>query len=278
MARNSDDYDVSNKFSLLIQGIHGTGKTTLAAHFPKPYIIDCDDNLCGAMRGLRDKGIKFKWDTPLLDSADNRINVVEGSIDKDGKPIPFTRADGQTQSGLKSKCRYIRMMELLSDAFGDPDTETVVLDSCTAVTDMIIDAIKHDYKVPRHKGMEIQHWQPFIKIWIDIVSLAKSYGKRFILIGHEEQHEDVVNGGTKRMLLLPSKARATIPGMFSDVWECFVESVGTGKNKKLVHKIRCKSDNTVADLKTSYHNLPTVFEADWDEIAKLIQIDGKDKV
>ena len=138
--RPSEEYNVKDKFSLLIQGIHGTGKTTLAAHFPKPYIIDCDDNLCGAMRGLRAKGVKFKWDTPLIDSADNRINVIEGSIDKNDKPIPFTRADGQTQSGLKSKCRYVRMMELLSEAFGDPGTETVVLDSATAITDIIIDA------------------------------------------------------------------------------------------------------------------------------------------
>lgn len=272
MAKLSDDYNLEDKFSLLIQGIHGTGKTTLAAHFPKPYIIDCDDNLCGAMRGLQAKKIKFKWDTPLMDSAGNRVHVADGTIDKDGKPIAFTKANGQTQNGLKGKCRYVRMMELLSEAFNDKDVETVILDSATAVTDIITDGIKHDYKVPRHKGMEIQHWQPFIKIWIDIVSLAKSYGKRFILIGHEEQHEDTVNGGTKRMLLLPSKARATIPGMFADVWECFIESVGTGKNKELVHKIRCKSDNTVADLKTSYHTLPTVFEAKWEEIAKLLEI------
>ena len=49
-----DTYVKESYLRLLVQGPPGTGKTTLACHLPKVYIADCDLNLAGPLRWLRE--------------------------------------------------------------------------------------------------------------------------------------------------------------------------------------------------------------------------------
>src|SRR5690606_32250560 len=64
-------YEPTLSFGLLLQGPPKTGKTTLALSFPRPYIADCDNNLIGAVRLMRERGLPpFFFDT---------INVADDS-------------------------------------------------------------------------------------------------------------------------------------------------------------------------------------------------------
>lgn len=246
MAKTRSDYDLTGRQHILLQGLPGSGKTTLALQFPKPFLIDVDNNLAGAIQGEALKGKDFKWDTPLEDAEGKELDPTKD-------PVKYEQ----------------RFREIFDEALNDPDVETVILDSATAVTELFVRSIckKHNKAM-----MEIQLWQVFIKYWIDMVTIAKSKGKRIILIAHEEMVKDDMDGGLKRMLLMPSKARATIPGMFPDVWECYVDSQTTGGRVTSNHKIRCKADNRVGGLKASHPAAIPVFEAKWDEVVKILNL------
>jgi len=245
MPKTNTDFNVLSSQNILLQGPPGCGKTTLALQFPRPYLIDIDDNLAGAIQGINQRGIKFLWDTPLEDASGNRFDP------------------------LKDCMKIIdRFHALLNEAFTSDDVDTVIIDSATAVSNLFQDVIKKTNNIERTKAMEIQHWQPYIKRWLDLVTLAKAKPKRFILIGHEQRTKDDLDGGMKRMLNLPSQAAATIPGMFPDVWELYVKTQGKNHN----YMIRVKQDNLVSGIKASNPSTPATFEATWENVAESLNI------
>lgn len=244
MAQSSKDFDIRGKQHILIQGLPGTGKTTLALQFPKPYLIDVDNNLAGAIQGNLVKDLEFKWDSPILDAEGKPLEPVKNPV------------------GYEDRFRAI-----FDEALNDPEVETVILDSATAVTQIFCASIP---KRNNKQHMELQLWQVFIKYWLDMILIAKSKGKRFILIAHEEMVKDDMDGGMKRMLLLPTRARALIPGMFSDIWECYTETRMSSGIESVMHKIRVKADNRVSSLKASHPMAKPVFEATWAEVQKIL--------
>lgn len=245
MPKSRSQFDVVSRQHFLFQGVPGTGKTTMALQFPKPGLIDIDNNLAGAIQGEALKGIDFVWDTPYEDA--------------DGSPIDPTKNPVEFEK---------RFRALFDEFYSDPNIETVILDSATAITTMFCNRI---VKEKRAEKMEIQHWPLFIKYWIDMINIAKSVkGKRTILIAHEELVKDDLDGGMKRMLLLPSKARAIIPGMFPDVLEFFIDAKSVGGKPVSKHLIRCKGDNRVSGLKASHPAAKPIFDATWDEFQKIL--------
>tara|TARA_R110000796_G_scaffold71635_10_gene162625 strand:+ start:2793 stop:3569 length:777 start_codon:yes stop_codon:yes gene_type:complete len=255
MAKTRSEYVLDGRQHILLQGLPKTGKTTLALQFSRPYLIDVDNNIAGAIQGSQLKDRDFKWDTPLERPVrDPKTKALTGEIeiiDPIKDPVGYEE----------------RFRAIFDEAFKDPDVDTVILDSATAITNMFVNAICKRANKP---AMEIQLWQNFIKYWIDMITIAKSKHKRVVLIAHEELYEDKIDGGTKRMLLLPSKARATIPGMFSDVWETYVASKMVSGKPTYEHMIRCKADNKVSGLGASHPAAKPSFSATWDEVSKVL--------
>ena len=60
------------KVNLLLVGVPGTGKTSLAMKFPRPFILDVDDNIRPA--ALHTKSTTFGYDT----------------VDKTLEPVSYT--------------------------------------------------------------------------------------------------------------------------------------------------------------------------------------------
>lgn len=236
--------------SFLIVGSPGTAKTTLALQLPKPFILDCDDNLSGPVRYLKSlnklNGPVF-FDTPL------RL--------ADGKPCPREQ-------------QYDRSIALLKEACESPQVETLILDTLTSFTEMmftktlIVNGKKLGDNVRTFDPkFEYAEWHTFLKIFTQTIYWLKSSGKRICLTAHIEVDKDELTGTLFKFLKCPGQFRNTISGLFEEVWECYIESTGAGSTAKAVRKVRTSPDARSIHLGLkSAAGLGATFDADMDTI------------
>lgn len=186
--------------SLLLLGPPGSGKSTLVSQFSNVFILDCDNNLGGPIRWLKNhnKPLDFYYDTPYFDSDGNKL-----ARDK----------------------QFARACQLLNEAGADQNIKTIALDSLTTFIEMAMAAVLKadnkkivelsDLKTAKISDdqMEIKHWGHFYNVMKNFIFELKSCGKTFVLIAHVHDMED----GSLRVAI-PGKTANMLPGWFSEVW------------------------------------------------------------
>lgn len=184
--------------SILLVGPPGSGKTTLCLQFPKPYILDCDQNLDGPEKFLRD--VKK---LPLAYAYDTI------SLDDDGRPVePFN-------------C-YDRLMDKLLTAKTNDTFQTIIIDSLTLINEYVI------RKILKDKGsseMEARHWQPFkTKCYELLVGRLRTLGKDCIVTAHETNIERTDPKNVMQKVLVERRPyiqggiNEQLGGLFTDIW------------------------------------------------------------
>jgi len=227
--KSSSDFVPSLPKSILILGRPGSGKTTLALQFPKPFVLDCDENMKGPVRYLSNKtGTTpwFKYDTPL--------------IDKLGVALP-------------RQIRMDRVQELLNEALADPEIETIIIDSLTTLIDFIFDKIRAtatgtnaprfgDGKKTQDDPLRIQDWGVFASILKQLIFTLKASSKRIVFIGHITSDKDELSKLILNFIACPGQMGNIISGLFEEVWQTEVKASGADASLKAEYKVRTVGD------------------------------------
>lgn len=221
-------------FGLLLVGAPKSGKTSFSLQFPNPYIADCDNNISGPHRYLKEKSLSpvFSYDTIDIDDAGNEVPV--------GK-------------------RWTRLTECCKAAAASKEIDTIIVDSLTKVSDYLVDHILNYEKIQQ---MRIQDWLSYQNMMKRFVTYLRSTGKLLIFCAHETVEKDELEGTLKYFVALPSKLKDTIGGLFTDVWRAEYQPGGAGKEGS--YMIRA-----VSSARMSLGNslgLPTSFPMEYKQI------------
>jgi hypothetical protein len=233
--QKSSDYKTSNGFALLLLGRAGSGKTTLACQFPSPFVLDCDNNLAGAIRFLKDKS-PFFYETINTDSA---------------------------QKETPRMSRYGLATKALTEAAASPDIKTLVVDSITTFHEYILDEVRRQKHLSLDDNLRIQDWQSVATLWKEIITRLRTTGKYIIFTGHTRLDKDELDGAVYHQVLIQGQMKDQIAGLFSDCWLAQVSSKlnPTTRSMDAEYNIRVLQDAKFLDLKNSL-GLPNIFPSD----------------
>lgn len=280
-------YSTDTKPAVLIIGPPGSGKSCIAAAFPKPYIVECDNNIDGVIDHFARENLPIDdiwFDVP--------------HINPDGTLVPPAN-------------RYIEMGKRINAHLKDhPETETIVIDSLTTLNNYIMDEVRrvtliHDDKAPDmadpptkdgsgffwqnlkdrtfDETWRVQDWGSFVNLLIKFFTTLRSTGRNVVVTAHteEDQTKDAQAGRTdaswRKFIACPGKFKSQIAGYFTDAWYTEVGNrVIKDKDGKEVRKFfRTITTVPITELKElglkTALNLPTKFEVDLKEIASLIK-------
>lgn len=199
--------------SLILAGEPGSGKTTLALQFPDLYVLDCDINLDGSVKYLREQGNfkDFHYGCPLIDDK------------------------GVTVPRLK---QYDRAAMLLGEAANDPKIKTIFVDSSTTFVDMLITKIKQKQKrkvvdmdysnIEFDEPLAIQDYGVLFTELKKIIFTLKASGKTIVWAVHIKTEKDSLTQALHKALAIPGQTGDMIAGWFAEVWKINREQQGIG--------------------------------------------------
>lgn len=237
-----EQYKQNDKLRLLLQGPSGTGKTTLACQFPGAYVVDVDRNLGGPLRFLKNHDMKLPVGFDVLD------------IDESGNEVPM-------------KFRYSRLDKLLLDAQQRQEVETIVLDSGTTLSDVLIGEVLRqqnknaitDWKDQR------QFWNFFAGVGRKFMGTLAQMRKHIVLIVHERLNTTESGAVVYPVKVAwPGQVGQNIGAFFTNVWRAEVMIVPKALETTYRWQIRTKPDGKY-ELKDSLE-LPPLFEFNWKTI------------
>lgn len=229
--KSATTIDTKRKSTFLFIGTPGSGKTSTALHFPKPFIFDCDDNVTSA--------IKYTGITAFLHSSPY--------VDDDGKPVPPVS-------------RYARLASELNAAAMSPDVETIIIDSLTTLVDILCSEAKRLGGIANDAQMRIQDWGVFGGLMRHLVMSLKASGKIVIFIGHTEVEQDEATKQWFSFVSFPGKARTILPGLFTDVllFTCQISGFGAGAKTQRIIRTDPENGTDMRGLKDTFRLPPTV--------------------
>lgn len=192
------DYSMAQSFALMLIGSPKAGKTCFALNFPDPYVLDCDNNLAGALRFHNHAA----------------------------KPIKFWFSNPNT---VPEKDRWSYCMKELIEAVKHPEVKTVVVDGLSLLAYYLEKHIlansgvgngMKDLIIAGEKVMNQAHWGPFKNLMSQLVMACKSSGKLFIMTCHETTENSESGAILRYVPLISGSLRSNIAGFFTDVWRC----------------------------------------------------------
>lgn len=234
-----DNYSVDDRLRLLLQGPPGCGKSSLCFQFPKPWIIDLDHNLGGPLRFARENGLPIPVGYDVVDR------------DEDGKEV------------LKIN-RWARLEKILNKLINDPNVETIVIDSGTLLSDMLVTETLRgqgktaiaDYKDGR------QFWGFYAVAGKQLMATITSIRKHIIVPIHERMDTDE-NGKVVFPVKVtwPGQVGEMISLFFTDNWRVQLEQQINVRPPKYDQVLYTMPSFQYA-LKNSL-GLPDKFKFDW---------------
>ncbi len=195
--KSANQYELSTAFALLAIGTPKAGKTCFALNFPTPWILDCDNNLAGALRFHKHQAnpFDFYFDNP---------NEVEESK------------------------RWDFCMKAIRDAVAAPEVKTIVVDGLSLLgyyleKHILANSTKgsggmNDLVIAGEKVMNMSQWGPFKNLMSQLVMACKACGKLFVMTCHEQAEVNDKGAITAYTPLISGSLRNNIAGFFTDVW------------------------------------------------------------
>ena len=244
-----DHYSKQAYLRVLIQGESGSGKTTTALQFPGVWAIDCDQNLAGPLRWMRENS------KPLPIGYD-KIDVKE-----DGTIVP-------------ENMRWQRMLTCLSELGKKAQViglQTIVFDSMSKMNEY---NKAHVLRTNPTKtgGFEMTSWGFFASNWIQLVGMVTAQPVNCVFTGHDKVDKDELDGSIKIYLNMQGSFQAIAKSMFTDVWHAEIKAEGMPP----VHRrlLRTVSDYKHEGLKNSF-SLPALWEFDWKTLEGKLGLEVK---
>jgi DNA polymerase III delta prime subunit len=240
-----EQYEATADFiRLLLQGPPGSTKTTTACRFPGAWIFDCDLNLGGPLRWLKEKGLPLPIGYDTIDRKD------------DGTVVP-------------ENMRWQRLCDCINAVAKKAEElkiQTLVIDSATKA-EFYNQAHVLRTNPTKSGGLEMPSWGFVRNNWIQLVGTLTSAKVNFVLVCHEKVDKDELDGSLKYFLNIQGSFKDIAGSLFTDVWRAEMVSSG-GLNPTYKAVLRTMPDYRFA-LKNSF-GLPPIFEFDWKLIeAKL---------
>lgn len=186
--------------SLLLKGISGTGKTTIASKFPKPCLFNFDRNTSSIRK------------IPEAERAD--LKIIDPYKDINGNDVP----------PLKVWDNFIHLLTLVA---ADDGIKTLIIDSLTMMAATLEDSIIGDTN-PKEQ-FKIQDWGTFGRYlkWLgDNLIQVKGKDKHIIIIAHEVAEVSKDGDFLGWTLALGGQMKRNFEMYFSDVWQCSITPQG----------------------------------------------------
>lgn len=195
--QSPSDFQARAAFALLLIGTPKSGKTVFALNFPRPWILDADNNLAGALRYHRNKGepiTDYFFDDPNTLPEDDRWSFA----------VKATKA-----------------------AVLSPDVDTIIIDGLSMLAWYLERHIlknsqqgngMKDLVIAGQKVMNQSHWNPFKSMMMQLIMAARSAGKPFIMTCHETVETNDEGSVVAYRPLISGQLRANIAGLFTDCW------------------------------------------------------------
>lgn len=241
-------YPVNTAIALLLAGDTGTGKSTSLLYWPKPWILDLEGNLAGAVKYHTERlGTvpDFSYDTPELNDA--------------GAIIPL-------------KDRWKRCEELVNRAASDPTVGTICVDGVGQLYALLKDYLSN---LPGEKPviiagqnvMGIAQWGVYPTLLRQFIYSLRAKGKPIVMTSHLCLMENEITKVQEYRIadLQTDFGKSnSLPKCFSDYWQTFSRVVAKdpAKYPRGVKYIwRTAPDIRNPSLKTSFPKLTDELEA-----------------
>lgn len=232
------EYAKQEKLRLLLQGPPGAGKTVVACQFPRPYIVDLDRNLAGPIRTLKRLGL------PLPVGYDNV------DVDDTGKTIP-------------ENLRYERLTALLKAADASDEIDTIVIDSATNLSTLLVSETLRKQNKPT---MSKQEWGFFFNYGKQLMEKLTNSRKHIVLTGHEKINKTEDGAVVYPVQLAwPGQLGTILGAFFTDVWRCEVKETPAGMDKSIYKWLIRTTPNAQYSLKNGF-GFDSIFEFSWSKI------------
>lgn len=232
-------------------GPAGGGKTTTACLFPRPYVIDLDRNLAGPFRYLEEKENKayqgILYDSVAVDDNANEVNI---------------------------KLQNQRFTKLLSDAYRNPDIDTVIIDSATALGHLLAYQTATLCKLQPTDKWEFEQWRIYLGLWTNLITQIRDRTKTTIITAHEELKEIELEKTVRYTIMIQGSAKTTVPALVTDMWRFWIKKKVAPEGTTYKRMITIVQDGKHIDLKSSLKMPDNEFE-NKPETVKKILMDNK---
>ena len=191
-------YKRAEAFALLLIGEPKSGKTTAALNFPRPFVLDLDNNLSGA---LRHHGEDFDMDTLYFENLE----------------------------GVKPEKKWSAACKVIEEACNSPEIDTIVIDGISILAELLQthilantqrDSSQSDLVIAGEKCMQMNHWTPFKNLMSRLMMACKASGKKVVALCHEETLMSPSGAVIGYRPMIQGALKHNLAGYFTDVWRC----------------------------------------------------------